>query len=306
MSNGFDSVVTDRGDIDRDYPWVPNERIKPTSNLFIKSFSSASAARWCAACVHTSEYGMDAEDDGLTLSDLDGSTGLTVSIMNKRLLAMTNTKAMSIADWVALAMCAYIVGLNIAGEVKDMMLCEMSIDSKKDDLSQGWLLALTALGRLRSQILLAPLMGAIPAVVLTQGGHSLAICFNTIAILFITEVDNVSYQFGLSERAKESVDAHGHVLLTDEQARSLSQTKVMCTVVTMALTLLLVWNGASVAAMIYGGVMALGFKLSELLSKYKTMTKQEIATFVGVSVATFLLSFGLLLMVIMGLYSHEA
>ena len=125
-------------------------------------------------------------------------------------------------------------------------------------------------------------------------------------MLFITEVDNVSYQFGLSERAKESVDAHGHVLLTDEQARSLSQTKVMCTVVTMALTLLLVWNGASVAAMIYGGVMALGFKLSELLSKYKTMTKQEIATFVGVSVATFLLSFGLLLMVIMGLYSHEA
>ena len=55
MSNGFDSVVTDRGDIDRDYPWVPNERIKPTSTLFIKSFSSASAARWCAACVHTSE-----------------------------------------------------------------------------------------------------------------------------------------------------------------------------------------------------------------------------------------------------------
>lgn len=182
------AVVIDRGDIDRDYAWIPDERIKPTSTLFMSKYTSASAARWCAACVHRSENGRDAENDGLTLSDLDGSTGLTVSIMNKRLLAMTNTQAMSVMDWVALAMCAYIVGLNIAGEVKDMMLCEMSVDSKKDDLSQGWQLALAFLGRLRSQILLAPLMGAIPAVVLTQGGSSLAICFNTIAVLFITEV----------------------------------------------------------------------------------------------------------------------
>ena len=49
------SVVIDRGDIDRDYPWLPSERIRPRSSLFISTFTSASAARWCAACVHTSE-----------------------------------------------------------------------------------------------------------------------------------------------------------------------------------------------------------------------------------------------------------
>ena len=40
------------------------------------------------------------------------------------------------------------------------------------------------LGVLRSHFFLLPLMGAIPVVVLTQGGSAMAICFNTIAILF--------------------------------------------------------------------------------------------------------------------------
>ena len=120
------------------------------------------------------------------------------------------------------------------------------------------------------------------------------------------QVDNVSYHFGLGEREKEKVDADGHVLLTDNQARSLSRTKVMCTAVTMALTLLMVYNGASAAAMLNGNTMALGFKLSELLSKYKHMAKQEVARFVATSLVTQGISAGIFLLVITDLYSHEA
>ena len=56
----------------------------------------------------------------------DAETGLSVSIMNKRLLAMTNFKAMSSTDWVALVLCSYLVGLTVAGEIKDIALCKMA------------------------------------------------------------------------------------------------------------------------------------------------------------------------------------
>jgi phage terminase large subunit-like protein len=113
-SSSGDTVVIDRGDIDRDFPWIPNERLDPRSSLFFTKFSSASSARWCAACVGTVPFD---EEDGLTMTDDD--TGLTVSIMNKKLLAMTNTKAMAKLDWVALLMSAYVVGLMVAGEIKE-------------------------------------------------------------------------------------------------------------------------------------------------------------------------------------------
>ena len=84
------------------------------------------------------------------------------------------------------------------------------------------------------------------------------VAFNSIAILFIMDVDNLSYQFLLGERAKERVDAMGHVNLNRDQARALSLTKVLCSVVAIVGTLYMVTNGASVGAMLAGGVVDIG------------------------------------------------
>ena len=65
------------------------------------------------------------EEDGLTTTSND--TGLTVSIMNKKLLAMTNTKAMAKLDWVALLLSAYVVGLSVSGEIKECVSCSHGI-----------------------------------------------------------------------------------------------------------------------------------------------------------------------------------
>jgi hypothetical protein len=106
--------------------------------------------------------------------------------MNNRLVAMISVDAMAPLDWVALVLCAYIVGLQVCGEVKDTALCEMAAARGVKELSPGWQLALGLLNRLRSQLFLAPLMGCIPTVILVQGGSALSVCFNTIAVLFIT------------------------------------------------------------------------------------------------------------------------
>ena len=108
----------------------------------------------------------------------------------------------------------------------------------------------------------------------------MAVAFNSIAILFIMDVDNLSYQYGLGEQAKERVDAMGYVNLNREQARALSLTKVMCAVVAVVGTIYMVTNGASVGAMLSGAGMAFFFKISELITKYKTMSLLQVAGFV--------------------------
>ena len=137
-------------------------------------------------------------------------------------------------------------------------------------------------------------MGAIPLVVLTQGGGALNVCFNTIAVLFITEVDNLSFQLGLSEREKERVDTYGYVVLTDIEARQLSRTKALCVVITVVFTLWLVSNGASVATIISAALSALGFKLSELATTYQQKSRKEILLFIAASVVTQALSLSVL------------
>jgi hypothetical protein len=109
---------------------------------------------------------------------------------------MISVDAMAPLDWAALLLCAYIVGLQVSGEIKDMALCEMQQRRNSKELNPGWLLTLNVLNRLRSQFFLAPLMGCIPCVILMQGGSALNIAFNTIAVLFITEVDNMSFHYG--------------------------------------------------------------------------------------------------------------
>ena len=65
---------------------------------------------------------------------LDEHTHLTVSIMNKRLLAMSNMDAMMDLDWIALSLCALVVGLTVSGEIKDIALCEIAAQRKVEEL----------------------------------------------------------------------------------------------------------------------------------------------------------------------------
>lgn len=83
-----------------------------------------------------------------------------------------------------------------------------------------------------------------------------------IAILFITEIDNMSYQLVLGEREKERVDTHGHIILTDQEAKRLSHTKVLCISTCIVVTMLMTYAGAVVAAKSSAFTTVLLFKLS--------------------------------------------
>jgi hypothetical protein len=67
-------------------------------------------------------------------------------------------------------------------------LCAISIEHAADRLSRGFQIALALLGGVRRWVFLPTLVAAVPILVRAKGGDALSICFNTIAILFLTEV----------------------------------------------------------------------------------------------------------------------
>jgi hypothetical protein len=71
---------------------------------------------------------------------------------------------------------------------QDIALCAIAIGHAGDRLSRSSRLALTLLGGVRRWVFLPMLVDAVPILVLFKGGDALSVCFNTIAILFLTEV----------------------------------------------------------------------------------------------------------------------
>ena len=123
--------------------------------------------------------------------------------------------------------------------------------------------------------------------------------------MFITEVDNMSYMFGLVEKQKERVDTYGHVQLREDEARQLARTKVLCVVATVASTIFSVNSGATVATLMVAGVTVLVFKLSELATKTKRLSRAEIALFVAASLASFIASMALGMGITMGTWYNS-
>jgi hypothetical protein len=150
----------------------------------------------------------------------------TVDPLTNGSLMAANVAAMGIVDWAALLFATSIAALAVVGELKvrcvlclslfslqkfrslglacfarlwspeqawwgdhqDIALCAIAIARAGDRLSRGSQLALTLLGGVRRWLFLPTLVSVVPFLVLIKGGDALSICFNTIAILFLTEV----------------------------------------------------------------------------------------------------------------------
>jgi hypothetical protein len=63
------------------------------------------------------------------------------------------------------------------------------------------------------------------------------VCFNTVAVLFLLEVDNITFHAALCERLRARVEEQGHVQLSDAQADALARTKPVHIVLIMVAVL---------------------------------------------------------------------
>ena len=67
----------------------------------------------------------------------------------------------------------------------------------------------------------------------------------------------------------------------------------------------MVWNGASVGAILSSGIVPAVFKLSELASTYKTKTEKEIATFIMVTLGTQFACMGVMTLMLLQWYRES-
>jgi hypothetical protein len=170
-------------------------------------FKAKDVRSWCEACIFT-----DGEVNRYTI--VDNNVG--------------NIMSMGAYDWVALFFATYVVGLSVVGELKDIELCLLAIERIPEGaLSRKWVLALSFCLELRRFVFLPAVLIIVSALVMTRGGDALSVCFNTVAIMFLVEIDNISYHVGLGELQKARVESVGRVVLSDTEAKNLAWLKVM-------------------------------------------------------------------------------
>ena len=132
-----------------------------------------------------------------------------------------NARSMGPFDWCSMALSGYIVALAVVGELKDIRLMEIAMDRAGDAIAPSWQWAVAVLNFIRRWIFLAVFGWIIPNLVLKRGGNSLNICFNTIAVTFLAEVDQVVYNLALNEPMREAVEARMRMPLSEEHTQSI-------------------------------------------------------------------------------------
>lgn len=160
---------------------------------------------WCESCVNA----VDWETDMFT----------TIDNINN------NINAMGFLDWITLMFAAYIVAMTVCGELKDLELCSIAQGRLGDKLDNSSRLVMGLGAELRRSIFLPGMLCNVGLLVGIRGGDSLSICFNTVAILFMAEADNMAYIFGLAEPQKARMELAGRIELTGEDAQRLLHTR---------------------------------------------------------------------------------
>ena len=116
---------------------------------------------WCDACVFPGGGGR-------------------VHMLTKKTLMQHNIRAMGVFDYLTYLFASCVVGLTVAGEMKDIELRLMAIKKGGDRLGRGWRRALIMLTAFRRFTFLPILVAAVPMLVEFKGGDSLSVCFNTV------------------------------------------------------------------------------------------------------------------------------
>ena len=140
--------------------------------------------------------------------------------------------SMMIQDWLTLGLASLVVAFAVFAEMRDALLCSMALQdiSQKREVPRGWRFAIRGLNFARYYIMLPNVIVSVVTLVLSDGGRVKDVCLNTVAVLFLLEVDNLAFVHGLGERtrmeAEEHSGAHEHV--TEHDLETMDAVKLVC------------------------------------------------------------------------------
>ena len=140
--------------------------------------------------------------------------------------------AMFIQDWFALFLASLVVAFAVFAEIRDGMLMEIALRdiSKRREVPRGWRFAIHGLNFARYFILFPKILISVMSLVHDNGGRVRDICLNTVAVLFLLEVDNLAFLHGLGERTRMEAEEHAgaHEQVTELDLESMDAVKLVC------------------------------------------------------------------------------
>ena len=142
--------------------------------------------------------------------------------------------SMLVQDWITLLLASIVVAFAVFAEIRDCMLCEITLReiSKRREVPRGWRYAIRGLNYVRYILLLPNIIVSVMSLVHEDGGRVKYVCLNTVAVLFILEVDNLAFLHGLGERTRMEAEqyAHAGARVTEDDLRTMGVVKLICVV----------------------------------------------------------------------------
>ena len=142
--------------------------------------------------------------------------------------------SMLVQDWITLLLASIVVAFAVFAEIRDCMLCEITLReiSKRREVPRGWRYAIRGLNYVRYILLLPNIIVSVMSLVHEDGGRVKHVCLNTVAVLFILEVDNLAFLHGLGERTRMEAEqkSHAGARMTEEDLRIMGVVKLICVV----------------------------------------------------------------------------
>ena len=137
---------------------------------------------------------------------------------------------MMIQDWITLGLASMVVAFAVFAEIRDCLLCEIALRdvSERREVSRGWRYAIRGLNFARYYIMLPYVILSVMMLVLNDGGNVKSVCLNTVAVLFLLEVDNLAYLHGLGERTRMEAEENAGARVTEDDLQTINAAKIVC------------------------------------------------------------------------------
>ena len=138
--------------------------------------------------------------------------------------------SMMIQDWLTLGLASMVVAFAVFAEMRDCMLVEIALRdvSERREVSRGWRFAIRGLNFARYYIMLPNVILSVVALVLNDGGRVKDVCLNTVAVVFLLDIDDLAFRYGLDERTRKEAEENARVRVTDADERILNAVKLVC------------------------------------------------------------------------------
>lgn len=167
---------------------------------------------WCDGCVNPSTY--------------------EVETQSQVMMMVSNVAGMGTFDTFTLVFATTVIALHVVSELKGIELVDIAIRQAERSFEMGGPMDIGTYGRplkfinvVRRWVFLPTQVAAIPILIGFRGGDALNICMNTVAMLFLMEIDDVLFHYGVGERVRRRAMVAGRVELSRTEEASIERTK---------------------------------------------------------------------------------